>query len=611
MKLLYSLVNILIFLIALPTVSLAQSSKQVNDQPKKTTNPIESMAKDIAVQISADHGRGSKNFTGSGVLINKEGNIYTVLSAAHTVCEVNNGNQQCLDPAKIELTTSDGESYTSNEVKEFPLLLDLVLIKFRSPFKYPVARMGDSTQIKRGDQLFSSGYTKDEEWNFYNGKLIANTLKKLTPGGYDLLHDAKTKAGMSGGGVYNNKGELVCINSQVEKWVSASSCVPITFYREFDPQIERVASELYLLGKNDYYRGSYNSAVEYLNQSIAKDPTFADAYFLRGECYYEQEKYKAALTSYKKANILNPSMAIAYRGQGKAAYSMYDYSYALENFQKASELQPKDALTLHWQGLVFYDQEKYDQAIKILEQAVVLDDDSEYAHDLLGSSYEKNTQIEQALASYSRAIEIGGSKSKSLPLRAKLYLQNKSYEQAVQDYDSLLEIESSPKKLEYHWLRSTALIEVQNYSQALVDMDEIIQINENYKPAYLRKAQIYAANGEYDQAVTSYSNFIDLFVNQSTGGKLPSNSSVEKPPLPSVSASYTDHIYDASNAVAYRGRGLAYLQQKKYKNVASDLQIAAELYRQDGNLEEEQFCLNTINNLPKTTKPTRNVLRRK
>jgi tetratricopeptide (TPR) repeat protein len=623
MKSQYLLVSILAFFVILPTASLAQSSKHFNNRPSTKNSliallapsAIESTAKNIAVQLSADRGSGNQ-FTGSGVLISKESNTYTVLSAAHVICTTESSVQSCLEPANIELTTPDGETYTASEIKEFPFQLDLVLVKFRSPFKYPVAKMGDSTQIKRGDQLFSSGFTNDDEWNFYEGKLIANSLKKLTPGGHDLLHNAKTISGMSGGGIYNAQGELVCINSQREKYVSASSCVPIIFYREFDPQIEKVASELYLLGKNEYYKSNYKEAVEYLSQAIAKDPTFAEAYFLRGECYYKQSKYKFALKSYEKAIVLNPNMVEAHIGQGQSAYDLNDYVSALKSFKKALEIQPKNVLILQWQGLILYNQGNYDQAIRTLEQALTIDDSSEYTYGLLGDSRERNSQAEQALASYTRAIEIGGSSSTSLPLRAKLYLKNKSYEQAIQDYDLLLVRKFNPNKIEHHWLRSTALVELQNYSQALLDMDEIIKIDKDYKPAYLRQAQIYAATGDYPLSIVYYNDFIERSAEKPAIAQLPT-SPTDYPTLsvPNISASrgYTDYKYDTSKAVAYRGRGLAYLQQKQYSNAAIDLQVAAGLYHQDNKLEEEQFCLNTIQNLPKPVKPKtiKNSLRRK
>jgi tetratricopeptide (TPR) repeat protein len=615
MKPQYLLVSILTFLAASSSPGLAQSSRnssqKINLIASLTPSAIESTAKDISVQLSSDQG------TGSGVLIGKEGNTYTILSAAHIICTTESNVQSCLEPASIELTTPDGEFYTASEVKEFPFLLDLVVIKFQSPFKYPVAKMGDSTQIKRGDQLFSSGFTKGDEWNFYEGKLIANSLKKLTSGGHDLLHNAKTIPGMSGGGIYNTKGELICINSQNEELLSTSSCVPITFYREFDPQIEKVASELYLLGKKEYYNRNYKKAIEYLSQAVAKDPTFAEAYFLRGECYYIQSNHKLAIKSYGKAIAINPNMVEAHMEQGKSHYHLSSYSSALTSFQKVSEIKPKDPLALQWQGLVLYEQEKYDQAIEILGRGATLDESSEYTYELLGKSYERNDQIEQALISYSRAIEIGGSDSDSLPIRAKIYLKNKSYAQAIQDYDLLLAKKYNSNKVEHYWSRSTALIELQKYSQALLDMDEIIKIDKDYKPAYLRQAQTYAAIEEYPLAIAYYNDFIERSTEKpviSTPSISPLDSStLSVPGAASARRYYTDYTYDKSKAVAYRGRGLAYLQQKQYGNATIDLQIAAELYRQDNKLEEEQFCLNTLQYIPKAAKPkpTKNVPRRK
>lgn len=614
MKLQYGLSSVLAFLTTLavlPAVSLGQS----NNQPSKKINPIESIAKELAVHLSTTTGNGS------GVLIGKEGDTYTVLSAAHVICDIESNVQSCQEPAAIELTTPDGETYTSSEVKEFPFQLDLVLIKFRSSFKYPIAKMGESTKIKRGDQLFSSGFTGAEEWNFYEGKLIANASKKLTPGGHDLLHNANTIPGMSGGGIYNAKGELVCINSQGEKPVSASSCVPIAFYREFDPQIEKTASELYLLGKQEYYNRNYNEAIKHLSHSISKDSSFAEAYFLRGECYYNKANYKAAFKSYEKASILNPNMSEALVGRGKAAYELGNYASALESFQKILVFQPENISALQWQGLIFYNQADYDQAIKILVKAIELNDNLEYSHDLLGDSYEKNGQVAQAVASYTRAIDIGGSTSDSLVSRARVHFKNKSYYQAIQDYNLLLARKYNPKKVEHHWSRSTAAIAVQDYNQALVDMDAIIQINQNYRPAYLRKAQTHEARQEYSQAVAYYSDFIYRFlpvprkVNSSPDAPLISGDAIGSSSIATanVPSANVDTAYDASQAAGYRGRALAYIQQKQYQSAAGDLKIAAELYRQDNKPEEEQFCLNTLQNLPKITKPrtVRSAPRRK
>jgi tetratricopeptide (TPR) repeat protein len=610
MKLYCLLGSSLALLAVLPLASFAQENNRANTKP----SPIESMAKDTVVQLYTNRDGSSNAFSGSGVLIGKEGNTYTVLSAAHTICEEQGTSaQQCLEASKIELTMPDGESFTASEVKEFSLQLDLILIKFQSPFKYAVAKLGESNQLKRGDPLFSAGFTTGEEWNFYNGKLIANSSKKLTMGGYDLFHDSKTIPGMSGGGVFNAKGELVCINSRgaSNPALPTASCVPIAFYQEFNPQLEKTASELFLIAQNEYFQRNYKDAIEHLNQAIAKDLTFAEAYEMRGHCYYYLDKYKAAIKSYDRAIALQPKLAESHFWRGQAAFQLGDYSSALTSFQKNIEIQPKNILAIEWKARTLYSQEKYDLVIQNLTKEIDPENRSEYIYYLLGMSYEQIGLIDQALLSYDRAVEIGGANSDALPIRARIHMERNLYNEAIKDYDLLLTKAPSYSKVGYLWSRSTALLRVGDEDRVVADMDEIIKLDPKYKAAYLRKAETYFRIGQYNQSILAYSDVIDRFasvaINRIPVGSSTTSSSTSLPsiygdipgPLPSIPSisPINSTNRNTSNAAAYQGRALAYRQLKKSKNAVSDLKVAADLYHEDGKLEDETFCRNIIRDL--------------
>jgi len=54
------------------------------------------------------------------------------------------------------------------------------------------------------------------------------------------------------------------------------------------------AKDWYERGQRFTRNGRHSEAIEALNQAIAKDPAYAEAYFMRGACYYAQGHYNQA-----------------------------------------------------------------------------------------------------------------------------------------------------------------------------------------------------------------------------------------------------------------------------------------------------------------------------
>lgn len=180
---------------------------------------------------------------GSGVIVKKEGNLYTVLTAAHVVC---NRTDQFVDTEEFNLQTADGfwhsnldgsdlkvicppilmqtqrkSSYCSPEMSSsYPWRIDLAILKFRSIKKYMVAQKQSSIR-RLGNDIYVAGYPFSENGKFFIRKSegtvdippssITDTCK-----GYGLRYIAPTEIGMSGGGVWSKKGKLVGIHGYRE-----------------------------------------------------------------------------------------------------------------------------------------------------------------------------------------------------------------------------------------------------------------------------------------------------------------------------------------------------------------------------------------------------------
>jgi tetratricopeptide (TPR) repeat protein len=204
--------------------------------------------------------------SGSGVIVKKEGDVYTVLTAAHVV-----GANGCARKDSITLVTPDKQTHSilsdqifCSEVRRdllgksslcnedtSPYALDLAVLKFRSSTSYKVAsKQGEIS--RNGVHVIVSGYPVSGEGA---GRLrLVKSDGPVSPPpesaestceGYGLRYVASTSAGMSGGGVWTENGALVGIHGRrletrkddlVLAAGSFSLAVPLTYWKSLqDP----------------------------------------------------------------------------------------------------------------------------------------------------------------------------------------------------------------------------------------------------------------------------------------------------------------------------------------------------------------------------------------
>ncbi|NJK41351.1 MAG: trypsin-like peptidase domain-containing protein [Acaryochloridaceae cyanobacterium SU_2_1] len=149
---------------------------------------------------------------GSGVIINKQGKTYTVLTAEHVVR---------YPDFEYKIITKDKQKYPVNyqNVKKLPGV-DLAVITFTSDHSYSTAQFAASGQANILAVVYVAGYPDP-------GQAIADRLFQFTKGevtgqnaqakdGYSLVYSNLTRKGMSGGPVINDSGQLVGIHGRAE-----------------------------------------------------------------------------------------------------------------------------------------------------------------------------------------------------------------------------------------------------------------------------------------------------------------------------------------------------------------------------------------------------------
>jgi serine protease Do len=154
---------------------------------------------------------------GSGVIIKRDGQTYTVLTAQHVLNSPNN----------FKVMVADKKQYPviQGSIQKFPGV-DLALIQFTSTESYSVAKMGDSDKSLFGTAIFVAGFPETTEFisepgfYFMSSEIAANTPRP-SKDGYAIAYNNPTLPGMSGGPVLNEKGELIAIHGRIESAVRA------------------------------------------------------------------------------------------------------------------------------------------------------------------------------------------------------------------------------------------------------------------------------------------------------------------------------------------------------------------------------------------------------
>ena len=148
---------------------------------------------------------------GSGVLVKRDGNCYTVLTSWNVVRGVGPGEE-------LDVYTSDGKKYQV-EPESIQRIgdVDMAVLTFSSSISYPVARIGDVKSVRNGDRVLLAGFPSggNNKFKFDAVKLIANA-SAANEQGYQLIYENNRNAGMGGGVVLKIDGALIGIHGRGE-----------------------------------------------------------------------------------------------------------------------------------------------------------------------------------------------------------------------------------------------------------------------------------------------------------------------------------------------------------------------------------------------------------
>ena len=190
-------------------VTVAAVVGQQNAACAKTAQEIAQLAILTTVEVNNTLGFSA---SGSGVIIAKQGTIYTVLTTNHVVASL---------AQEYSIRTHLEKNYRAIRIQRLPKNdrdIDLALVQFQSREQYPVAPMGESKRAVVGSSIYVAGYPLpiafgSERKLEFTGGIVSSRLAR-TSSGYGLRYQAVTRRGMSGGPVFDADGRVVGIHGQ-------------------------------------------------------------------------------------------------------------------------------------------------------------------------------------------------------------------------------------------------------------------------------------------------------------------------------------------------------------------------------------------------------------
>jgi tetratricopeptide (TPR) repeat protein len=580
---------------------------------------VEQRAKAVSVEMLTGKG--------SGVIIHRQGDLYTVITNRHVVCNVRPERCTNLDiHSSYRLKTSDGRIYqvARSNIKllkdDAGKFLDLAIVQFRSSRSYPVAQVANPDSLKVDDAVYTAGFPRGQGWLFGAGQAQAVVNKRLARdgGGYTVVYDAETLPGMSGGGAFDRDGRLVAVhgygdrftenteagevasnkaknevNSKIGfnrgipvRWVVqglgelgilVGNRKPLNQIRVGTPSGAATADEFLIGGFNklvdpgENFQAGRRGAVAQFNQAVALNPRYTIAYFLRAYVKDKLNDPQGALADYSQAISLKKDYALAYNNRGILKHvKLNDPQGALADYSQAISLKKDYALAYYGRGILKHVKLNDPQgALADFNQAISLKPDDALAYYGRGIlKHGKLSDSQGALADYSQAISLDPKFAEAYYGRGLLkHVKLNDPQGAFADYSQVISLD--PKFAEAYYGRGLLKhVKLNDLQGALADFNQAISLKKDYVDAYINRGILKADINDPQGALADFNQAISL-----------------KPDY----------------AEAYFNRGL--LKKNKLNDTPgaiADFRTAAKLFRTQGQTEKLQRSLKQLSILGAT-----------
>jgi tetratricopeptide (TPR) repeat protein len=430
------------YLIPLALLISTPAALAATPQQSNRISQIERVAKQITVRIEAYDDKGEFTAHGSGVLVSRRGNTYTLLTADHVLHYRNrDGSNQSdgkIKGSRFQIVTPDGNKYPiqPNSIRR-QSVLDLTTFKITSNKSYQLASIAPTDRAAYSfsdrDWTFVAGYPdptkfnrQRQQWLWYisigasfarEQNFFATKSTNSSTAGYELAYNNLTYAGMSGGAVLNSQGQLVGIHGRQENLATGyglSLGVPVGVFNSLSNALgvdsKTLNYQAVLPALTSQENQILNTQIKQRQQIELNNtpaPTTEYQWLAKGVQQIRTQQTDSAIVSLNNAIKLQPKLAAAYYTKGMIQNKP---DAAIAQFDRAIQYCSDDRVVcisaLRQKSLRAIYNGEYAMALTTIDKAIALDSQEAYLHDIKGDILTKLKRFPAAITSFNKAIEI-------------------------------------------------------------------------------------------------------------------------------------------------------------------------------------------------------------
>jgi tetratricopeptide (TPR) repeat protein/S1-C subfamily serine protease len=503
---------------------------------------LEAKAKQITVRIDSSSGAN-----GSGIIIAKQGDIYTVLTAAHVVCKPPDKPGKC-EPNTYKILTVDGKQYpVEPSTIKLEEGVDLAVVKFTSRENYQVATLANYP-IQDDEYMFTAGYPRLGEkspWRFTLGQIYSKERGSLTitptksdfnnnssstaqsavslTGGYELVYSSITFGGMSGGPVLDSQGRVIGIHGKTEGEAAIdnnsssqetiqlgnSLGIPVSTFLALATRLNTQAQKIETTPPPELNQQKVKSIqTAILSVDVSQSTTTASQWLERGNQLWRLRRYPEAIQAFEAAIKQKPKFIhLAYYGKGLALSWSGEYPEAITALQQAVKSQPDFVPAWYNLSLVYKYSNQLDKALAAINQAIQLQPNNPNLYNQKFGVLSDLKKYKEAAAAINKAIELSP--------RAAFY-NNRGIVRddlgdkpgAIDDYNQAIKI--NPNYANAYYNRGIVRYDLGDKPGAIDDFNQAIKFNPNDALAYYNRGIVRSELGDKPGAIDDYTQAIKI-----------------------------------------------------------------------------------------------------
>jgi tetratricopeptide (TPR) repeat protein len=586
---------------------------------------LEQKAKQFTVRIDSN-----STGNGSGIIIAREENTYTVLTSAHVLCERQDATKPCGD-FKYEILAPDGNKYAVDESSiKIESGVDLAVVKFKSSEKYEIATLANYFP-NRDDYMFTAGYPQLQDsyspWRFTVGRIsdvlhisqfestnnnkdqLQKSSSSFITKGYELVYTSITSGGMSGGPILDFQGRVIGIHGASEAEEASdervqlgySLGIPISTFlgQQFGVKAQKLEKNTTLPELSEQKAKSIQEAV--LSANVPTGNTQSSQWLERGNQLWRLGRYEDAVKAFDKAINQEPAFlhlayygkALAFGGLGREKKVEGAFENALKALKQAVKL--KDDFVIGWNYLSVINRqlEKMEEGLVTIDKAIQLQPENPNLYHEKSVILRKIKRYEEAEEALNKAIDLYPNYSYYLNLGFVYDEQNK-LDKALENYNKAIDI--NPYFALAYNNRALVYDDQKKFQLALKDYNKAIEINPKLDSAYNNRGNLYQEHKKWDSALVDYNKAIEIDSINSDYYNNRGNLYQEQKKWDLALADFNKAIdINSENVLAYNNRGHLYYKQKKWNLALADFNKAididskyAKAYNNRGNLYKKQ-----------------------